>query len=258
MFDDLEREIREIGGTFHICDGPADSQLAEAINNASVSFPRSYVEFVLKFGNAKLYRKLSYHKVGVLGAPREEIRIATNETVYHIGHYDSSKAYFKQILLKPDSESPVFEGRSGTLQKVADGFEQWLKKRCNAARRTYRKAEWQQIVAGPLPFTPQEQDIINARRLFTCRVVGVASDGKLWFEIHNGSDTVLPYLSVRLWRADGKLEGGVWLPVSHIGPGKTAVVEHESYRGLVDPHQLEYSIKPDPQPDERDRYWEFK
>jgi hypothetical protein len=46
--------------------------------------------------------------------------------------------------------------------------------------------------------------------------------------------------------------------VGHIGPGATAVVEKETYRGLVAPEDVEAYALPDPGPEERDRYWEFR
>jgi hypothetical protein len=54
------------------------------------------------------------------------------------------------------------------------------------------------------------------------------------------------------------LNGGVWLPVSTILPGETHIVEKDCYKDLVDPRDVEAFDEPDPKPEDRDRYWEFK
>jgi hypothetical protein len=46
--------------------------------------------------------------------------------------------------------------------------------------------------------------------------------------------------------------------VGHIGPGQTAVVEKDAYRDMVAPEDVEAYALPDPEPEERDRYWEFR
>jgi len=78
-------------------------------------------------------------------------------------------------------------------------------------------------------------------------------------EVHNGSDMTLPYLSVGArWREDNStLEGGFWLPVANIRPGKTAVIKHEGYDYQADHQSLEIFMLPYPEPEDRQRYWEF-
>src|SRR5438067_1842284 len=99
MFDWLEKEIAEIKTRkFHIVDGPADDTLRQAVESCDLPLPRSYLEFVLRFGNTKLYREGSGYKVGVLGSPREERYTEGGEIFYRIGHYDSNYAYFKDSL----------------------------------------------------------------------------------------------------------------------------------------------------------------
>jgi hypothetical protein len=261
MFDWLEQEIGAIKTRrFHVVDGLADAALRGAFEASGVALPRSYKEFVLRFGNAKLYRKLDYYKVGVM-APKEVVEKTTGEPLYLIGHHDSSSAYFKKSLLSGEEEAPVFEGRGGKLVQVADGFEEWLRKRCKAARAKYAKREWAEVLAGPQPFTPEERAVVEARRSFTCRLAGVTPAGGMLFEVHNGSGAVLPYLSVGVrWEGvhGGRLQGGVWVPVAHIHPGQTAVVEHDAYDGMADPGKAEVFVLPDPEPEDRDRYWEFK
>src|SRR5262249_16314672 len=144
------------------------------------------------------------------------------------------------------------------LRQVADGFDSWLKIRCKAARKRYTKNEWAEIAAGPAPFTAEERRIIEARKAFEWHVAGFTADGKLQFEVYNGSDTVLPFLAIGIRRKDGGFQGGVWLPVSHVSPKRTALIEQDCYSKLAAPGELEAFPLPDPTPEDRERYWEFK
>ena len=162
------------------------------------------------------------------------------------------------------SESPVFEWRHEQgVQQTADGFLDWLKAKCTWARKQYKKKEWESIEHGPQPFTEQELAIVEARKHFRWKVVGVAPNGDLRFEIYNGSHTILPYLSVGIRGKlrppkSGPLDGGVWLPVSSIRRGETKIVEYDCYKQFVEPEDIEVFERPDPDPEDRDRYWEFK
>jgi hypothetical protein len=78
------------------------------------------------------------------------------------------------------------------------------------------------------------------------------------YEVTNGADRHLPFLSIGIRAKHGKLEGGVWLPIGHIAPGRTAVVAKDTYRGLLNPTDVEAFPLPDPEPEERARYWEFR
>jgi len=259
MFEWLETEIASIKTRkFHVVDGPADEALRQAVAKCDLPIPRSYKEFVLRFGNARFYRELSYYKVGVLACPKEERYKEDGESFYRFGHNDSNGAYFKQSLFREGEETPVFEAGNATMHRVADGFEAWLTKRCKAARGKYKKRQWAAIVAGPPPFTPEEQRIVEARRQFACRAVGVTRDGAFLFEVTNGSRMILPFLSVGLRSKDNSLKGGIWLGVSHVCPGRTAIVEHEVYTGMSDPSAVQVFVLPDPEPEDRAGYWEFK
>jgi len=149
------------------------------------------------------------------------------------------------------------------LRKTADGFEQWVEAKCTAARSLFKKKQWEAIEKGPLPFSEQEKAVVEARKKFGWKVVGVAYDGELRFEVYNGSTMTLPYLSVGV-RGElrppksGPLNGGVWLPVSSVLPGETRIVEKDCYKDLVDPNDIEVFEQPEPEPEDRDCYWEFR
>ena len=264
MFQWLADEIARVRTRkFYLVDGPASAELREAVDDSGVPIPPSYKEFIFRFGNAKLYRSLDLYLVEVYAAPREA---ASDETgpMLCFGKEDRVAVYFKKADLKPGTEAPVYKWRSETgLRRHAVGFEEWLRAACASARKQFRRKEWEAIERGPAPFSESEQAIVRARRLYRWRIVGIAPNGNLRFEVHNGSTMMLPYLSVgirgQLWPPKtGPLLGGVWLPVSAIPPGETAVVEFNCYRDLVDPKTVEAFDKPDPGPEDRDRYWEFK
>jgi hypothetical protein len=133
-----------------------------------------------------------------------------------------------------------------------------IEARAARARRQYKRKEWAEVLRGPPPFTAEELGVVRARRRFSWRVVGVTRDGEIKYEVSNGSDRRLPFLSIGIRGKTGTLEGGVWLPVGHIAPGHTATVVKETYRDLIDPSDVEAYPLPDPEPEERSRYWEFR
>src|SRR5262249_45800856 len=170
--------------------------------------------------------------VEVIAEPSGE-ETEEGEPRLYFGRTDETAAYFKESLLAPGRESPVFEWHyeEGIEQQTADGFEEWLRKKCAWARRSYRKQRWREIENGPAPFSDQERRIVEARRKFRWRVVGMSDSGDIQFEVHNGSDMVLPFLSVGIRGkrrgSDATLNGGVWLPVGSVLPGQTAVIEKD-------------------------------
>lgn len=259
MFEWLDEELAEIKTPkFHLIDGPAPADLRQAIETCEIALPRSYKEFVLRYGTAKLYREGSYYKVTVYAGPREA-ETKEGDQLVNFGRTDHSLAYFKAALLVEGQESPVFEwAEPDGLRKTAKGFEAWISQKCKSARRQYDRRTWDSILKGPKPFTQEEQDIVNARKQYRWRVIGVAENGNLLFEVHNGSSMTLPYLSIGVRDKHGGLEGGVWLPVSHVGPLQTAIVEKDCYKAYLDPRNAETFAEPDPEPEDRDRYWEFK
>lgn len=264
MFEWLIDEMSRIKtAKFYSVDGPAAPELRDAIEESECLLPSSYREFVLRFGNARLYRRGSYYLVEVYAGPREAVSDA-GEPLVHFGRTHTSLAYFKQSLLVRGGESPVFEWRDGGgLQRTSDEFSQWLAAKCKAARHRYNREEWEQIEKGPRPFSEQERAVVEARRLFRWRVLGVASNGDLRIEIRNGSNIVLPYLSVGVCGQlrpprSGPLHGGAYLPVSSILPGETKVIEHDCYKQYVAPEDTEVIERPDPGPEDRELYWEFR
>lgn len=263
MFDWLANEMQAIKTRkFHVVDGPVSDEMKELIGKAVMPVPLSYKKFVIRFGNANLYWAWAEYRVRVFAAPKEVIS-SDGETLRHFGRTDLALAYFKDGLFVEDEESPVFEWHhEDGLQLVAGGFEEWLVERSRYARERFSDDEWQAILAGPPPFDDRESRIVEARRKFRWRVVGISPNGDLRFEVHNQSDLRLPFLSVGirgpLREGEDSLTGGVWLPVYDIKPGEIKVVQKDCYKDLVAPDQAETFEEPDPMPEDRNRYWEFR
>jgi hypothetical protein len=264
MFEWLVDEMAKVKTRkFYIVDGILRADAGEGVEQSSFPVPPSYKEFVLQFGNAWLYRIGDSYRVQVFASPNVA-KLEKGELRLCFGRTEDTLAYFKESLLVPDAESPVFEWHyeTGTERLTAQGFEEWLRKQCERVRRYYTKKAWREVENGPPPFSDQETRIIEARRKFRWRVAGTSSVHGIQFEIHNGSDMVLPFLSVGIRGkrrgTDATLNGGVWLPVSSVLPGQTKVIEKDCYKDWVDPQDVVAFEKPDPEPEDRDRYWEFK
>jgi hypothetical protein len=264
MFEWLVEEMRKVKTRkFYLVDGPLAADKRELLEQAELAVPPSYKTFLFQFGNAKLYRIGDQYRVEVFASPNVE-ETEDDEARVCFGRTEDTVAYFKESLLVPGRESPVFEWYypERVERQTANDFEDWLQTNCARVRRYYTKKEWRKIETGPVPFSDQENMIVEARRNFRWRVVGISSNGDIQFEVHNKSDIVLPYLSVGI---RGKrrgtssiLEGGVWLPVGSLHPGKTAMIEMDCYKEWVDPQDVVPFEEPDPEPKDRDRYWEFK
>jgi hypothetical protein len=255
MYEWLEKEISQIKTQkFHVIEGSGSAEAT--LKDIGWLLPPTHRFFLSKFGGVKLYRELDYYLVGVLASPWEGKDI-DGKPLACIGHYDDANAYFK-LPLSEGVELPVFEWGEGGLKKAADSFAQWVELRSVACKKRIGKTKWAEILKGPKPFTAEEARIVEARKHFEWSVVGITDGGALKFKIHNGSDLTLPFLSVGVRSMDRTVDGKVFLAVSPVKPGQTAVIERECYKKQVDPTLLEVFPLPDPGPEDRDRYWEFR
>ena len=258
MFEWLEQEILAIKTPrFHVVDGPADGKLRKAVSESAFAVPSAYKEFVLKFGNAKFYRNTrnDSYEIGVFAGPREAM-LARGSRGYIVGFRDGASVFLKS----PSNAAPftIFELDSGSEEEVASSFEEWLLASCATARNKYGDAQWAEILRGPKPFSVEEKEIIEARRLMRWSVVGIDIDGNHIFEITNAGRRSLAALTVGVRTKDGRLNGAVRLNVRNISPGQTAKLHAGCYKGLVPPGEIQVFELPDPKPEDRDFYWEFK
>jgi hypothetical protein len=258
MFEWLEREILEVKTPrFHLTEGrPADPDLQDAVLGSNLPLPLSYKRFVMKFGNTRLYRlSRAGYRIGVFAGPREAM-VSDGSRIYNIGFEDDASIY-----VKPDSgslELPIFEFEENSEEKVADGFEQWLEASCARARKAFGKKKWREILRGPRPFSPEEEEILAVRRLIRWRVLGIDQDGDHIFEVTNGGHRSIPTLTVGIRSRDRRLNGAVHLKTASIGPGKTVELHADCYKKFAPHGEIETFALPEPQPEDRDYYWELR
>jgi hypothetical protein len=118
--------------------------------------------------------------------------------------------------------------------------------------------KWAEILRGPKPFSSEEMEIIQARRSLHWRLVGIDSNGNHIFEVTNAGRRSLATLTIGVRSLNGRLNGAVRLDVSKVNPGLTRRLHVDCYKDLVQPQQVEVFALPDPKPEDRDYYWEFK
>jgi len=227
------------------------------VNASSVPLSCSYRQFVLKFGNARLYRNIrnNSYRIGVFAGPRLAV-LDDGTSIYHLGFHDGASVYVKPASSSTDL--PIFEFEEGSEEKLADSFAEWLEASCASARNAYGKEKWREILRGPKPFTAEEKEIVEARRFMRWRVLGIDADGNHLFEVVNEGRRSLASLTVGIRSKDGRLNGAVRLNTRHVGPGHTEVLHASCYKDLVPPQQVEVFALQDPKPEDRDYYWEFK
>jgi hypothetical protein len=257
MFEWLEEEIAAIKTPrFHLIEGPADSRLKEAIADSSLPLPSSYAEFVLKFGNAKLYKQnRSTYQITIFAGPRKTM-LDGRTRAYQIGFHDSAS-----VFVKPSadvSKFSILEVELGKKKKVADDFAEWLSESCAEARADYGREKWGEILRGPAPFSVEEEQIVETRRRIRWRITGIDSSGDHIFEITNSGSRALPFLTLGVRSKDRHLNGAIRLRIGAIGPGETAVVRADCYKDLVSPQEVEVFSLPEPRPEDRDFYGEFQ
>jgi len=146
MYEWLEREISSIRTPrFHVVDGPADARLRAAIEQSHLALSPSYRAFVLKFGNAKLYRRArnDSYRVGIFAGPRETT-LDNGTHIYHLGFHDGASVYVKAGVTS--ASFAMFEFESGSEDEAAVDFEEWLTTSCARARSEFTREEWERIL----------------------------------------------------------------------------------------------------------------
>jgi hypothetical protein len=278
MYQWLTNEIQSIKARrFHVFEPVAPSELDYRDGTLVLASPPTFRAFLQQFGRAALYQDAAdVPKVAVypLSAHRR-VRLQSGRTFLEFGYFKAQSAYFCIEQLGSAAAGSVYNlsrrrlvvkgGRfedhlwSADPRQTDEDFTRWLSTVCARARGEYSKAQWQRVLSGPRPFNEAELAVVEARRKFRWKVVDHTADGNLLFEVHNGSDRVLPFLSLGVRGKGGtKVEGGVWLGTAHIAPGTAAVVEQDCYRKQLAPNEVEVFDLPEPIPEKKERYWEFK
>jgi len=258
----LRAEIAAIRSRrFHVFSPVTEVELEYLHRRKRTKLGDSFASFLVEFGWAQLYT--DYGDAPLVSAyplsSKRRFVLADGHAYIGFGYAGDQSVFFRESNILAEGVSPVYEGTQDSVVKVNDGFEQWLEESCTWARSTFTQKAWQKILEGPKPFSPRQQAIVAARSQFKWRHVGFAKNGDAIFEVTNGSNMTLPYLSIGVQGKGGtKLVGGVWLDVSRIKPGHTGQVRRDCYKDQLSRRELECFHLEEPIPEKKELYWEFK
>lgn len=220
-----------------------------------------YADFLKEFGWAKFFTDSSDAPVIAVYPLKENRRHLCDDERTYIGFaYRGDKSfYFAEDVILSGGQSKVYMVKGKNANELHPSFSDWLKTSYELVKSKYSLSKWQKVVAGPKPFTPEEMQIVEARRHFSWKHTGFADDGDAIFEVENRSARTLPFLSIGIRDKKRRvLSGGVWLNVGHIQPGEKERVVMDCYKDRISPDELEPFDKPEPIPEKKDRYWEFR
>jgi hypothetical protein len=217
--------------------------------------PPSYVAFIHEFGAGNLYLRDGYYQMGVK-CPPEPIQTSEGEC-FVVGYTESIDVVFIASELAIGIEARLYDLIDGVPEEVAFDFASWLEISANDVREEYSKEEWLQLERGPTPFDESELAIVKARRAFTSELLGAGrGPHDLRVRIRNGSDRVLPWLTVGVRHREGVVQGGVPIDVSSIRPGEEKLVDVPGYLTL-EPEDAVLIDLPEPTPATRNEYSEL-
>jgi hypothetical protein len=257
----LRLEIETIKSKqFHIFDQLSGNDFFYEKNGRRVSIKGDYADFLNEFGWARLFCDHN-DSPEVMVYPLKEYRYhACKNGKTYIGFGDRGYQHvcFDEALILNGYASGVYTVSQGKAIEICSGFSEWLVSAYSWQKSKYSKKRWQRIVDGPMPFSKEEMDVVEARRLFRWKLVGFDTHGDALFEVENNSTMILPYLSIGVRDIQQKiLIGGAWLNVGNIKPGNKGIVKQDCYKDQIPPEQLEVFPRPDPIPEKKEAYWEF-
>jgi len=255
MYEWLEIEVAAIRTPkFHVIDRTAKLR-AVGLEYFDLNLPPDYLEFLLKFGTAKLYRSpdQDWYEVGVL-APSVPDKLRDHEPFRAIGWDDDATVYWDSS--RDGKQRPIYGRQNASFEVIATSFEEWLKESCNSARQSFGD-RWASILKGPVPFTPDEHEILAARRAIRWKHVGADEDGMHAFEVSNTGSARLTAFTLGVRSRDRQLNGAVRLETGQINGGETRMIRRSCYEDIVPWADLEFFDLPDPEPQDRERYFEF-
>jgi hypothetical protein len=135
----------------------------------------------------------------------------------------------------------------------------WLTRAWDRSRRRYTKKAWARTLAGPVPFTAEEQRIVEVRRGFSWRQLP-PQNGMVSIEFTNVSDGFLSRYSIGVKDKYGiRMIGAFFVDVSQVRPGTTAVarVPMGGYAHLLTAESSVLFDKGEPKPESRGDFSEF-
>lgn len=261
-FEWLRQECRDIRSQrFHIFEALNSDDFCFQSGNENIKLRGDYIDFMREFGVGKFFTDYRDAPTMTVYSLKEYRRheFPTGEAYIGFGDNDQKSFCFSESEVIAGLPLNVFLVNRKTATKVNANFSEWLRLNYELVRAKFSAAQWKKIIAGPKPFTNNELAIVEARSKFHWSHTGFAPNGDAIFKVHNGSALSLPYLSIGVQGKGGsKLVGGAWLEISHINPGETGYTQHDCYKEVLLPDELELFQKLPPIREKRDGYWEFK
>lgn len=242
---------------------PISPMALEAFESGIGPLPDAYREFLLTFGEARLFRSFisdSYELT--VEAPSHIDTQEVSSQIVRVGRSGTETALYVWQNGSLHGKGSLYGIYQGHMREIASSFEQWLEQGRHRARSQYSRKEWAQVLAPVLPFTEEEQRVVDALAQFRFHQVGLSDQGGLVVEVKNDSPIQLPWIPVKmkwLW-GDGSLGTGAGIiPTSKLKPGEARLTEvSNTYKDAgVKPEQIELIAHPPILPDDRPFYQDW-
>jgi hypothetical protein len=246
VIDDWIKQLERAQTPKALVKKPADADAIAAAEPLS----EQYAKFLRSHGEIRAFPSGRAHRLHVRAQPRAK-KTADGQELLEFGNDDGSPVYFL-----PDDER-IYSIEDSEVDEVAGDFEEWLDGAFQRIHDQHSEHEWQELLDGAPPFSPEEQAVVAARRRYDVTIEGIEPDRKLRLRVHNGSDRKLPWLTVGVRASDPPLEGAVWLDVSKLDPGATTTMAVDAYGKMTDPRNIELLDLPDPTPADRSSFREL-
>lgn len=261
-FDWFHQECAEIRSRrFHLFEPAAPEALQYRHLTGVVDLTGTYADFLREFGLCKLFtdhRDAPMVSVYPLEAHRRH-ECADGSRFVGFGFRGQQSVYFDEVLILASHQSAVFTVTRQAGKQISPSFSDWVHQAYDWAKGKYSQKQWKNILTGPPPFTAGELSVVDARKRFSWSLIGFGPNGDALFEIANHSSRTIPWLTLGIRdRSRAVLDGAVWLDVGHIRPGETGLVAKDCYKDRITSDALEPFDLPDPIPEKRERYWEFR
>lgn len=247
---------------FHKFNEPSGGGVYE-VDGKCVPVGGDYGDFMKEFGWTDLFNGWGNLPEVVLTIyPLKSYRreVLKNGKAY-IGFGDKGNQHvcFDEEMILAGEPSKVYAVSKKQATEIYPGFSEWLFVAYEWAKSKYSPKQWKIVIDGAKPFSDAEVEIVEARRKYTFNLVGFADDGDALLEVANNSKMVLPFLTVGIKDSEDRiLIGGTWLNVAAIRPSERAIIKADCYKDQIPPDKLVVFHKPDPIPENRDRYREFE
>lgn len=262
MYDWLSEEINIIKTRrFHLIHLTSIVESEKFVDEASL--PPSYLAFIRKFGHSKLYRSGTQYIIHVLDMPQIDLEWDGKLYARFGATAVLTNAYFKVDDLSKGMEASVYEleywDGEYELEKRHPTFHEWLLNNSETIKSNMSQEGWAEVLNGPISFNEIELRIIKARKEFSFSLLGFTETGDARILVKNQSQMSLPYLTigVAVQAAEQHMQR-CWLPVNDLKPGESRILDVDLYKKFMPRDSIKLFELPDPEPEDRDIFWEFR